>query len=87
MPAKTPTPKPEEWIRPPAIARELHIRASKTIRWIESGDLPAINLSDGSRPRYLVRREDLDEFLRRRQVKPPPPPARRQRRDSIPRYV
>jgi excisionase family DNA binding protein len=87
MDANTPTPKPVEWLTPPTIAKELHCRASKPIAWIRSGKLAAVNLSEGSRARYLVRREDLDEFLQRRQVTPPPPTVRKQRRGDVPRYV
>ena len=76
-----------EWLTPPEIAKELRKRTSWPIKKIESGELPAINLSDGKRPRYLVRRADLEEFLRRRAVTATPKPTRRDRRGDIPRYV
>jgi excisionase family DNA binding protein len=76
------------WMTPPEIAKELRCRTSKPIRWIEAGELPAVNVSEGTRPRYRVRRADLEAFLERRAVVPTPKPIRRERRDaSIPRYV
>jgi excisionase family DNA binding protein len=50
-------PRPE-WLTPPEIAKELRCRTSKPIRWIEAGELPAVNVSEGARPRYRVRRAD-----------------------------
>ncbi|MCL4204836.1 MAG: helix-turn-helix domain-containing protein [Pirellulaceae bacterium] len=84
----TPTAKPAEWQTLPEIARELRIRESKPIGWIRAGLLPAINLGTEARPRYRVRRSDLETFLESRRVAADVRPTRRQRRDSsIPRYV
>ena len=77
----------KEWMTLPEIAQELRCRQSKPRRWVESGELPAINVSDSTRPRYRVRRADLDAFLQRRAVAPTPQPSRPPRRDSYPRYV
>ena len=78
----------KEWMTLPEIAQELRCRQSKPRRWVESGELPAINVSDSTRPRYRVRRADLDAFLQRRAAVPTPKPERRPRRDaSIPRYI
>lgn len=38
------------------------------IRWIREGQLKASNLATGSRPRFVVRPADIDDFLIRRQV-------------------
>jgi excisionase family DNA binding protein len=76
-----------EWLTPPMIAKELQIRQSKPIGWIKSGRLPAVNLSEGQRPRYRVRRADLDEFLLGKAVIPQSRPARRQRRELPEGYV
>ena len=77
-----------EFLTVPEIARLLRTRESKVISWIRSGRLPAANISDGRRPRYRIRRSDLDEFLRARAAAPTAArPAARQRRSNIPQYV
>ena len=79
-----------EFLTPPEIRRKLRIRQSKVLGWIKNGDLPAIDVSEGRgrRPRYRVRKSDLDAFLAARAVVPAAKPERQQRRDSaIPRYV
>lgn len=71
-----------EWLSPPQIVHELRIRESKVATWISSGELIAVNVAErpGSRPRWRVRREDLDDFLARRQSKTPAPKTIRRRR-------
>ncbi len=77
-----------EFLTPPEVAALLRIRESKILGWVRSGRLPAINVSEGQRPRYRIARAALDAFLQQRAVAPAVPPARRQRRDSkIPQYV
>jgi len=76
-----------EFLTPPELARLLRCRESKVLAWIRSGRLRACNLSDGRRPRYRVRREDLDQFLAGESVVPATRPERRSRRESIPSYV
>lgn len=71
-----------EWLTPPQIARELQVRQSKPLCWIKSGRLPAVNLSEGKRPRYRVRREDLDDFLLRKAVVPQGKATRRRRQEK-----
>lgn len=71
------------WLTPPQIAKELHIRDSKVAVWIARGELVAVNVAErpNSRPRWRVKRQDLDDFLQRRQSQTPPPrPIRRHRR-------
>ena len=75
-----------EWLTPAEIAKELRIRESKPVGWIKSGRLPAVNLSEGQRPRYRVRRADLDQFLAGAAVVPVVRTERRQKR-TIPSYV
>jgi excisionase family DNA binding protein len=71
------------WLTPPEVAAELGIEPGKVIAWIHSGELPASDITEkrGERPRWRIRRTDLDDFLRRRQVhqpsESPPNPARR----------
>lgn len=71
------------WLTPPQIAKELRIRESKVAAWIRSGELIAVDVSErrAGRPRWRIRRDDLDAFLGRRQSQPPSPkPIRRRRR-------
>lgn len=78
-----------EFLTPPEVAKTLRCRESKVLLWIRSGRLPAINVSETSRPRYRIARAALDAFLESRLVSPDTrPPTRRQRRESqIPKYV
>ncbi len=78
----------KEWMTLPEIAREIRIRQATVAGWIRSGALPAYDVSTGRRPRYRIRRADLDAFLERRAVVPTPAtPIRRPRRQEVPRYV
>jgi hypothetical protein len=53
-----------------------------TIRgWITSRQLRASNVATGNRPRYLVKREHLNDFLKSRELQPLAP-TRRRRQDS-----
>jgi len=54
----------------------------KVVRWIRSGRLPALNVSNGAkRPRYRIERVDLLAFEQREKerIVPPVKPVRRQR--------
>ncbi len=77
---------PTEFYTCPEIARLLRCRESKVSTWIKSGRLPAINVSESTRPRYRVRRADLDQFLAGAAVVPVVRTERRQKR-TIPSYV
>ena len=72
------------WLTPPAIAEELGIRQSKIAAWIASGELIAVDLSEsrGGRPRWRIRRSDLEAFLLRRQSQKPAEPIRRRKRQD-----
>ena len=72
------------WLTPPAIAEELGIRQSKIATWIRSGELTAVDVSEsrGGRPRWRIRRADLEAFLLRRQSQKPAEPIRRRRRQD-----
>ena len=78
--------RPTEWLTPAEIAKELRIRESKPVGWIKSGRLPAINVSEGHRPRYRIARAALDAFLQQQAVVLVARPERRQKR-TIPSYV
>ena len=70
-----------EYSTPPKVAQLLHIRVDKVRTWIASGELVAFDLSEhtGGRPRYRIHRDDLRDFLQRRQVRPAPKTTRRAR--------
>ena len=77
----------EPFLTPPEIAKLLRVSPEKVLCWIRKAELKAINISEGFRPRYRIRREDLDLFLRSREVQPPPPRTRqahRMRRSPTP---
>ncbi|MCY2988508.1 MAG: helix-turn-helix domain-containing protein [Planctomycetota bacterium] len=76
------TPTPPAWLTPPQIARELAIRESKIAAWIRSGELTACNIAEhvGGKPRWRIRRTDLEAFLLRRQSQAPVVPIRRRRK-------
>lgn len=72
------------WLTPPQIVRELGIRESKVALWIARGELIAVNVAEstGGRPRWRIRRSDLETFLLRRQSQAPVVPIRRRRRQD-----
>lgn len=49
------------------------------IRWIRDGQLRASNLATGTRPRFVIRPADVDDFLIRRQVDTPGNAVRQRR--------
>jgi len=74
------------YLTPPEVAKTLRVSESKVASWIRSGRLRAYNVSEGQRPKYRIRADDLDAFLAGRVVTPPTAPVRRARRE-IPQYV
>ena len=74
------------YLTPPEIAKSLRVSESKVAAWIRSGRMRAYNVSEGTRPKYRIRADDLESFLDGRTVTPPTRPTRRERRD-IPQYV
>lgn len=62
------------------VAEELQTTEDSVLGWIHSSKLKASDISNGSiRPRWRIRREDLDEFLDARR---PTPPAKRKRKTA-----
>ncbi len=58
-------------LSPPQIAKRWGIHPRRVLSWIRSGELRAINISEGGqRPRYLVDVADLVAFESRRSVLP-----------------
>lgn len=76
-----------QFLTPPEIARALRVSESKVLLWIRAGRLPAVNVSEGQRPKYRIRAADLDSFLAGRAVAPQIEPASRKSRLEIPHYV
>ena len=65
---------------PPVLAKRLGINTHKVLGWIATGQLRAINLGDGSRPRWRILADDLDAFLARRAATPAAKQTRRRRK-------
>ncbi len=68
-------------ITPPALARRLGVNTHKVLAWIARGELRAINLGDGSRPRWRILPADLEAFLDRRTAQPMAKATRRRKAD------
>ena len=49
----------------PEVARILRVRRNKVLAWIKTSALKAVNITErvGGRPKYRIRRDDLDAFL------------------------
>ncbi len=83
----------KQYLTPPEVAIFLGVGHPKVIRFIETGELPAVDLSSeqgtGKRPRYRISRAALDAFLLRRSAKPLPAATRRTKLpvdDGTPNY-
>ncbi len=58
----------ERLLRPREVAEILGVRRETIYAWIASGDLKHLDIGSGERePRWRIRREDLDEFIARRE--------------------
>lgn len=58
-------PQEKQYLTPPDVARMWGVHLSKVMGFIESGELPAINMAKdakGERPRYRVRLSDIELF-------------------------
>ena len=75
------------YLTPPEVAKALRVSQGKVALWIKSGRLRAFNVSEGQRPKYRIRPDDLDEFLQARAVTPAERQAPVRRRRDIPQYV
>lgn len=50
------------------VAKELQVNARSVYKWIQSGELSAIDLGSGVKHNYRISRSDLDDFKRRRRI-------------------
>src|SRR5437868_6901944 len=66
-----------QYLTPPDIAKLLRVSPEKVLGWICRGELKAVNVSNGFRPRFRVSRDKLDAFFAAREVQPPPAHPRR----------
>jgi excisionase family DNA binding protein len=58
------------YLTPAAVAKMLGIGVKKVRKLAATGALRASNVSESRRPRLVIRREDVDAFLAKRQVEP-----------------
>ena len=63
------------------VARRYRVSPDKVRAWLRRGELIGLNTADATccKPRYVITREALAEFERRRSTAPPPKPQRRKR--------
>ena len=66
------------YITPPELAKRMQVKLAKIYTWIRSGELHAINVSDGEeRPRWRLTEADVSDFERRRRTTAAPAVRRR----------
>jgi hypothetical protein len=70
------------------VARLLRVSPDKIRRWLAKGELVAVNTSFtlAARPRWVISRESLELFRRRRSSAPLPKPPRRRRPQEMVDY-
>ena len=66
----------------PEFARQFRLGRDKVLTFIRRGELPALNVASESstRPRYVIRPEDIEVWVCRRSVPAQVPTPRRRRR-------
>lgn len=79
--------KADRMLTPPQVAERLAVHPEKVLRWIRSGKLPAINVTEKEfgRPRFRVKPADLEAFVASLSVfvEPEPTPRRRPMPDHV----
>jgi excisionase family DNA binding protein len=68
---------------PPEVAKVLRVEAKKVSGWCASGQLRAVNVSNGHRPRWRIPDDALAEFLAGRTSRPMVKPSRRKRAANV----
>jgi hypothetical protein len=71
---------PEDYLSVPQICRDLRKSPAVVHGWIRNGELPAFNKNDNGRPRWMVRKLDLERFLEARIAAQQPVPRATRRR-------
>ena len=51
------------YLTPPQVGKLLGVSPDRIRNWIASGQLEAVNLSDGTRARWRITQEAVDAFL------------------------
>jgi excisionase family DNA binding protein len=51
------------------VAEELQVHPRSVYKWIQTGELPAINLGSGGKHIYRISRVDLDAFKQARKTR------------------
>lgn len=69
--------EPVTYLTTGQIAKRLRVSPEKVLGWIRRAELRAVNIGNGNRPSYRINPDDLEVFLRRREVQPPIPVGRR----------
>jgi transposase len=74
---------------PPKLARRYGVDVHKIIRWIETGELRAMNLATttSGRPRWAIDEADIVAFEERRAAKPTVKPVRRRKPEHPPGFI
>jgi hypothetical protein len=63
-------------LTPPRLADRWGVSCDKVLSLVRSGELRAVNISEGrQRARYLIDLADIEEFERRRETRPLPESA------------
>lgn len=58
-------------VTPSTVARLLEVKSDTVLRWIHTGDLPALNIGTGpNAKRFVIFRKDLVAFLATRGLSP-----------------
>jgi excisionase family DNA binding protein len=73
--------KNDNFMTPPVVAKKLGVGVAKVHRWIQSGMLPATNVTLSGRPKWRIDSNDLTQFIQTRQ--PVPRPVARRRKHKL----
>lgn len=68
--ALLPNEGPGELLSPADVANMMGVSEDKVNGWCGVGQLKAANVNDGNRPRWVITRENLNDFLESRQREP-----------------
>ena len=74
------------FITPPVVAKRLGVSPDKVLGWIAKGELAAVNVGNGHRPRWRISPESIEEFLTARANQRPNKQQRRPRSRSRREY-
>jgi excisionase family DNA binding protein len=74
-------------ITPPRLAEQLGVNVHRVLGWIARGELAAVNVGDGVRPRYRILPQAVEAFLAARSAKPAPKARRRQKEKRASGFV